>query len=160
MRRILTSAAVVCMVIGSAQPAVWGKKDKEDVNARLRSLRAIYVDGSRFAVAYISENLPHETCLDIASDKTEADAILEVWEESPVPCGIPNQPTNGVCSHIQAKLFDAKTKKLLWYREDQHFPLQDMVHQQNGPYQWVLWNLKSSCCKNRPSTDFPPPSKE
>jgi hypothetical protein len=134
----------------STQPATPGKKNKEDIKARLRSLQTTYVDGSSIAVSYISENLPHETCLNNTPVKTEADAVLEVWEESPVPCGGAMQPVSGVCSHIQAKLFDAKTDKILWNREDEHVPLVDLIHRLNGPYQWVLWNLNSSCCKRRP----------
>jgi hypothetical protein len=149
MRRALTSAAVICIVIGSTQPAMPGKKPKEDIKARLHSLQTIYVDGSSVAVSYIRENLAHETCLDDTTDKDEADAVLEVWEESPVPCGSAIQPEGGVCTHLQAKLFDAKTNKLLWYREDQHFPALDLTHNLNGPYKWVLSNLNYSCCKGR-----------
>ena len=160
MRRTLTWAAVVGILMGSTQPAVLGKKNKENVNERLHSLRTIYVEGSSRAVSYISENLPHETCLDNMPVKSEADAVLEVWEESPTACGGPNQPEGGVCAHIQAKLFDAKTNKLLWYREDEHLPMVDLIHQVNGPYQWVLWNLRNSCCKGRPSADSSPHSKD
>jgi len=156
MRRALTVVAVVLIVIGSTQPAMPGKKQKDDIKARLHSLQKIYVDGSSVAVSYLSENLSHETCLDETTDKDEADAVLEVWEESPVPCGSGNeprqsaiQPQGGVCTHIQAKLFDAKTNKLLWYREDQHFPAADLTHDLKGPYKWVLSNLNYSCCKGR-----------
>jgi hypothetical protein len=130
-----------------------GKKNKEDIKARLRSLQTIYVDGSTRAVSYISENLSHETCLNYNPVKTEADAVLEVWEESPVPCGGAVQPMSGpmsgTCSSIQAKLLDSKTDKVLWFREDEHLPQVDLIHHLNGPYQWVLWNLNSSCCKGR-----------
>ena len=160
MRRALTSIAVVCTVIAATQPAVPGKKNKEDVKARLHSLQKIYVDGSSVAVSYVSENLSRETCLNYAPDKTEADAVLEVWEESPVPCGGAGPPMSGACSHIQAKLFDAKTDKILWYREDEHLPQVDLIHRLNGPYQWVLWNLNSSCCKGRPSSGSSRDSKD
>ena len=80
MRRALTAAFVVCIVIVSTQSAMPGKKNKQDAKARLHSLQKIYVDGSSFAVSYISENLSHETCLNYAPEKTEADAVLEVWE--------------------------------------------------------------------------------
>jgi hypothetical protein len=160
MRRTLTSAAVICIVIGLTQPAVLGKKNKENINERLRSLQTIYVDGSSSAVSYISENLPHETCLNNAPVKTEADAILEVWEESPVPCGGMSGPMTGVCSHIQAKLLDPKTRKILWYREDEHLPQVDLIHHLNGPYQWVLWHLNNSCCKGRPPASSSQDSKE
>jgi hypothetical protein len=150
VRRALTSVAVVCIVMVSTQPAMSGKKNKEDIKARLHSLQTIYVDGSSIAVSYISENLSHETCLNHAPVKAEADAVLEVWEESRVPCGGAIQPMGGVCSQIQAKLFDAKTDKILWNREDEHVPLVDLIHRLNGPYQWVLWNLNSSFCKSRP----------
>ena len=156
MRRALTVVAVVLIVIGSTQPAMPGKKQKDDIKARLHSLQKIYVDGSSLAVSYISENLSHETCLDDTTDKDEADAVLEVWEESPVSCAnmdeLPNpaiRPQGGVCTHIQAKLFDAKTNKLLWFREDQHFPAVDLTHNLNGAYKWVLSNLNYSCCKGR-----------
>jgi len=149
MRGTLTSAAVVCILIGLTQTAMPGKKDKENINARLRSLQTIYVQGSGPAVSYISQNLSHETCLNNAPVETEADAVLEVWE-TPVACGSGYQPMTGMCSHIQAKLLDAKTGKLLWYREGEHLPKMDAIHQMNGPYQWVLWNLKNSCCKGRP----------
>ena len=156
MRRALTVAAVVSIVIGWTQPAMPGKKQKDDIKARLHSLQKIYVDGSSVAVSYISDNLSHETCLDDTKDKDEADAVLEVWEESPVSCGNANeppgsaiQPQAGVCTHIQAKLFDAKTNKLLWYLEDQHFPQVDLTHRLNGQYKWVLHNLGYSCCKGR-----------
>jgi len=160
VRRILISAAVVCIVIGTTQPAVLGKRQKEDINARLRSLQKVYVDGSSSAVSYISENLAQETCLNNAPDKTEADAVLEAWEESPVPCGSAIQPEGGVCSHIQAKLFDAKTNKILWFREDEHLPQVDLIHHLKGPYQWVLWNLNNSCCKDRPPASSSPGPRE
>jgi hypothetical protein len=160
MRRTLTSAAVVCIVFASTQPAVLGKKSKENIDARLRSLQTIYLDGSSFAVSYISENLAHETCLNSTPSKTDADAVLEVLEESPVPCGSASQPMGGVCSHIQARLLDARTKKILWYREDQHLPEMDLIHGVKGPYQWVLWNLNNSCCKGRPLADPSQDSKE
>jgi len=160
MRRTLISAAVVCIVIGSTQLAVLGKKNKEDIKARLRSLQTIYVDGSSRAVAYISENLSHETCLNHAPVKAEADAVLEVWEESPVPCGSAFQPEGGVCSHIRAKLLDPKTNKVLWYGEDEHLPQMDLIHRLNGPYEWVLWNLRNSCCKGRPPASPSLDSKE
>ena len=154
MRHASTAVAVVSMVIFAVEPAMPGKKNKEDVKARLRSLQKIYVDGSGVAVSYISENLSRETCLNYAPEKTEADAVLEVWEESPVPCGGAAQPMigpmGGVCSHVQAKLIDAKTDKILWFREDGHLPSVDLIHQLNGPHQWVLWNLNNSCCKGRP----------
>ena len=149
MRRGLTAAALVSIVIVSTQPALPGKKNKEDIKARLHSLKKIYVNGSSVAVSYISENLAHETCLNYEPDKSEADAVLEVWEENPVPCGDAVQPMGGVCSHIQAKLFDAKTDKILWYREDQHLPQTDLTPHPNRPYQWVLWNLNNSCCEGK-----------
>jgi len=148
MRRTLISAVVACIVIGSAQPAALGKKEKEDVKARLRSLQTIYVQGSGGAVSYISQNLSQETCLNNAPVEAEADAVLDVWEVT-FACGSGFQPMTGMCSHIQAKLLDPKTGKILWYREDEHLPKGDLVHQMNGPYQWVLWNLKNSCCKGR-----------
>jgi len=46
MRRALTLAAVVCILIGSTQPAMLGKKQKEDIKARLRSLQTICSAGS------------------------------------------------------------------------------------------------------------------
>ena len=149
MRRMFTLVAVVCIVMGSTQPAVLGKKPKEDIKARLRSLQTIYVEGSIRAVSYISENLSQETCLNNTPDKAEADAVLEVWEQSPIPCGSGLQPMGGVCSNIQAKLLDPKTQKVLWYREGEGLPQADLIHHLNGPYDWVLWNLKNSCCKGR-----------
>ena len=151
MRRALTSVAVVCIVLVSTQPAMPGKKSKDDVKARLRSLQTIYVDGSSRAVSYISENLAHETCLSNNPVKTEADAVLEVWEESPVPCATQIPPTGGVCSSIQARLYGGKTDKVLWFVEDENLPQVDLIHHLNGPYQWVLWSLNKSCCKGRPS---------
>ena len=149
MWRTLTLVAVVCIVIGSTQPAVSGKKPKDDIKARLRSLQTIYVEGSSLAVSYISKNLSQETCLNNAPVETEADALVEVWEQSPVPCGTGLQPMGGVCSNIQAKLLDAKTQKVLWYRDGDRLPQADLIHHLNGPYDWVLWNLNNSCCKGR-----------
>jgi len=140
------SALAVCLLVVSALPFVYGKKSKKDNAARLKTLQTIYVDGSSVAVSYIRKNLSLETCLINTNEKSEAEAILEVWEESPVGCG---DGGRGLCSHIFAKLLDPKTKELLWYREDQHLPAVDPIHLTNGPYQWVLWNLKSSCCKGR-----------
>jgi hypothetical protein len=148
MRGKLIPVFVACVLISSALPLALGKKNKKDYAARLRTLQTIYVDGSSLAVSYIRENLPHETCLNNTEAKSEADAILEVWEETPSPCGR-EQATYGICSHISAKLLDPKTKELLWYREDEHLPSIDLAHHLNGPYQWVLWNLKDSCCKGR-----------
>jgi len=159
MRRGLISTAVLCFVLGATQPAMPGKKNKEDNKTRLRSLQSIYVDGSSVAVSYIRENLSHETCLNNTPEKAEADAVLEVWEESPVPCGSTLQPGSGMCSQIQAKLSDAKTNKTLWFREDDHLPVVDLVHHSKGPYQWVLWNLNDSCCKGRAPAESSPRSE-
>lgn len=147
MRAKPISALTVCLLIVSALHFAYGKKSKTDYAARLNTLQTIYVDGSSVAVSYIRKNLSLETCLTNADEKSEAEAILEVWEESPVSCGDVYRSLN--CSHISARLLHPKTKELLWYREDQHLPMTDPTRQMNGPYQWVLWNLKSSCCKGR-----------
>ena len=161
MRKTLIAALVAGLLVCSVPPLAWGRKNnKKEIAARIESLQTIYVDGSSFAVSYISKHLSQETCLNNTPLKTEADAILEVWEESPVRCGPTNQAMYDMCSHIQAKLLDAKTKKILWYREDEHLPQVDMIHHLNGPYEWVLWNLKNSCCKGRPSGGSHENSKE
>ena len=166
MRTKSISALTLCLVVLSALPFVSGEKNKKDYNARLRALQTVYVDGSSLAVSYIRKNLPLETCLTNADEKSEAEAILEVWEESPVDCGPGTQSLSGApslnCSHIYAKLLDPKTKETLWFREDQHSPLVNSTwymqgesqpplgdSPMNGPYRWVLWTLKSSCCKGR-----------
>lgn len=146
MRAKPISALTVCLLVVSALPFAYGKKSKKDYAARLKTLQTIYVDGSSVAVLYIRKNLSLETCLINANEKSEAEAILEVWEESPVGCG---DGGRGLCSHISARLLDPKTKELLWYLEDQHLPMTDPIRGMNGPYQWVLSNLNSSCCKGR-----------
>jgi len=157
MRGPLISAFVVCLLICSAPPRALGKKNKKDYAARLRALQTIYVDGSGLAASYIRRNLSHETCLNNTEVESQADAILEVWEQIPAPCPM---GTAGICSAISAKLLDPKTEEVLWYREDDHLPAVDLIHQQNGPYQWVLWNLRDSCCKGRLLTPSPKDTKE
>jgi hypothetical protein len=156
MRGKLISVFVACVLMGSALPLALGKKTKKDYNARLRALQKIYVDGSSAAVSYIRSNLSHETCLDNTPEESEADAVLEVWEVTPVRC---EAGSPGICTSISAKLLDPKTNELLWFRSDDHLPMMDMIHQMNGPYQWILWNLKSSCCKGRPPAPPPRDSK-
>jgi hypothetical protein len=154
MRGKLMPVFVACVLIGSSLPLALAKKNKKDYAARLKALQKIYVDGSSTAVSYIRRNLSQETCLDNTPVESEADAVLEVWEVTPVPCGV---GTPGICSSISAQLLDPKTNETLWSRTDDHIPKVDIIHQLNGPYQWVLWNLKSSCCKGRPA---PPPPKD
>jgi len=156
MRRKLIPVFVVCLVIASGQPLALGKKNKKNNAARLKTLQTIYVDGSIRAVSYICKNLSQETCLTNTPEQSEADAILEVQEVSPVPCQMGQA---GICSSISAQLLDAKTQEALWFTTDDNIPLLDPIHQLNGPYQWVLWNLKSVCCKGRRVTPPPKDSK-
>ncbi len=157
MRKASIAFAVVAIVIVAAMPALPRKKHKkESIKAQLRSLHKIYVEGSSDAVSYIRLHLADETCLIDSRTKSDADAVLQIYEENPVPCtGEPmvNNPIVGGCSHIQAKLFNPLTKKLLWYREDRHLPVALIQHpRESRPYDWVLWNLSNSICKERPAT--------
>jgi hypothetical protein len=156
MRGALTSFFVVCLLVCSAQPLALGKKNKKNSRARLKTLQTIYVDGSPIAVSYIRNNLSQETCLTYAPQPSEADAILDVQADMPRPC-----PDWGarMCVEISARLLDPKTDEVLWFVEDDHLPLADVIHQTNGPYQWVLWNLKNACCKGRLLTTPPKDSK-
>jgi hypothetical protein len=154
MREKLIPVFVACVLIGSALPLALGKKNKKDYAARLRALQTIYVDGSISAVSYIRRNLSQETCLHNTPVESEADAVLEVWEVTPVPC-----EAGTLCSSISARLLDPKTNETLWFRTDDQLPQVDIIHRSNGPYQWVLWNLKNSCCKGRPASPPPRDSK-
>jgi hypothetical protein len=130
-----------------------GKKNKKDRAARLRSLQTIYVEGEGNAASYVRKNLSQETCLLNTPERSEADAILEVMEVSPVPC---EMGSPGLCSSITAQLIDAKTNEALWLVSDDHLPMKDVLHPFHGPSEWVVWNLKTTCCKGRP---IPAPPK-
>jgi hypothetical protein len=147
MRGTFISILALCLVMVSAQPLAVGKKNKKDKAARLRSLQTIYVDGSGTAASYIRKNLSRETCLQNTPERSEADAILDIEEESPVPC---EMGSPGMCTSLTAQLIDAKTNEALWLVADDHLPMMDLIHQLKGPPEWVLWNLKNACCKNRP----------
>lgn len=157
MRGALTSFFVVCLLVCSAQPLALGKKNKKNSAARLKSLQTIYVVGSPIAATYIRNNLSQKACLTNAPQASEADAILDVQEDIPWPC--PDWAPR-MCVEISAKLLDPKTYEVLWFVEDDHLPLADAIHQTNGPDQWVLWNLKSACCKGRPLTTPPKGPKD
>jgi len=152
MRRKLVPVFVVCLLIVSAQPGALGKNNKKNNAARLKTLQTISVEGSPKAVSYIRKNLSQETCLTNAPEESEADAILEISEVSPAPCQMGQA---GMCSSISAQLLDAKTQEALWFTTDDNIPLRDSIHQLNGPYQWVLWNLNGVCCKGRRVTKPP-----
>jgi len=154
MRRKLILVLTACVLIASAQPPALGKKNKKDNSARLKSLETIYVEGTPTAVSYLRSNLSLETCLSNAPEESEADAILDVEEVSPIPC---SDGSARVCSSISAQLLDPKTNKSLWFTQDDNLPKMDLLHPLNGPYQWVLWSLRSTCCKGRPK---PPPPKD
>jgi len=154
MRRTTYSIVAVCLLIAWAQPLALGKKNKKDRAARLRSLQTIYVEGESRGAAYVRRNLSQETCLLETPERTEADAILEVMEVTPVPCGM---GVLGMCTSISAQLIDVKTNEALWLVADDHLPTKDMIHPFSGPYEWVLWNLKKTCCKGRP---IPAPPKD
>ena len=154
MRGTIVSMAVVCLLIVSTQPLASGKKNKHDRAARLRALQTIYVEGENNAAAYVRRNLAQETCLLEIPERSEADAILEVMEVSPVPC---EMGSPGLCSSISAQLIDAKTNEALWLVADDHLPMKDVIHPFHGPYEWVLWNLKKTCCKGR---QIPAPPKD
>lgn len=157
MRGKLISILSILLVIGSARPLALGKKNKKDKTARLKTLQTIYVDGTNMAVSYIRKNLAHETCLTNTPEISEADAILDVREISPVPC---EMGSPGFCSSISAQLTDAKTNETLWFTSDDHIPKVDVIHQMSGPYQWVLWGLKNACCKGRPAPASPKGPKD
>jgi len=154
MRGKLILVVAVCVFIVSGQPLALGKKNKKNNSARLKTLETIYVEGTPAAVSYIRSNLSQETCLSNAPEESEADAILDVTEVSPIPC---SDGSARMCSSITAQLLDPKTSEALWLTRDDNLPKMDLLHQLNGPYQWVLWSLRSACCKGRPK---PPPPKD
>ena len=149
MRGIIIPILLGCLIIVSAQPLALGKKNKKDTAARLKSLQTIYVDGSSTATSYVRKHLSQETCLLNAPDQSVGDAILDIEEVSPVPCGV-GMGSSGLCSSMTLQLIDTKTNEALWATTDDHLPLADVIHQMHGRYDWVLWNLKTVCCKGRP----------
>ena len=157
MRRTLISVFLICVLICLAGPLAFGKKKKNDNAARLKALQTIYVDGSPGAATYIESNLSQKTCLTYWPQASEADAILDVQEELPGPC---RNGMGGICRGISAQLLDPKTNKVLWFTEDESLPAADVIHQMNGAYQWVLWNLNNVCCKGRVLTTPPKNPKD
>jgi hypothetical protein len=153
MRGTIISIVAVCLAVVSVQHVALGKKNKKDRDARLRSLQTIYVDGSGTAVSYVRKNLSEKTCLLSTPERSEADAVLDIEEGSPVPCGM--GVTGGMCTSLTAQLTDAKTDEALWLTADEHIPLTDVIHQLHAPGDWVLWNLKNACCKDRPIPAHP-----
>jgi len=154
MRGTFITVLALCLVMVSAQPLAVGKKNKKDNAARLRSLQTIYVDGSGTVASYIRKNLSRETCLQDAPDPSVADAILDIEQVGPVPC---EMGTPGLCTSLTAQIIDAKTNEALWIVADDHLPMADLIHQLQGPSDWLVWNLKKVCCKDRP---IPAPPKD
>jgi len=155
MRGTIISIVVVCLVVASAQHVALGKKNKNDRAARLHSLQTIYVDGSGTAASYVRKNLAQQTCLLNSPEQSEADAVLDIMEEGPVPCGMGSP---GLCTSMTIQLIDAKTDKALWATAED-LPLRmDVSHQLHGPGDWVLWNLRQVCCKGRPIPAPPKPT--
>jgi hypothetical protein len=118
---------------------------KDDVKRRLRSLDQIHVEGTGRVAAYVSRNLVEETCLKRALSEENADAILEVWQR-PAPC---RSSQFRICVEVSMKLIDRETKKVLYYRSDSEFGSALSLNVEEAAGQWVLWNLRAACCKDR-----------
>jgi len=157
MRGTIISIVVLCLVIISAQHVALGKKNKKERAERLRSLQTIYVDGDGAAPSYVRHNLSQKTCLHSAAERSEADAVLDIMEQSSVPC---TDGSPGMCTSMTIQLIDAKTDKAIWAATEDLPARMFDLHSLHGPGDWVLWNLNEVCCKGRqiaaPSKDSNP----
>jgi hypothetical protein len=134
----------VAMAFGLAGADALAKK-KKDKKARLKEIEAVYVQGYGPAVAYIEQNLGQETCLVGARTEEDADAVLEIRQDTR-PC---RSALRGLCVEITALLTDRQTDKVIWFRTDSNIGSRSSIGVDDSVGKWVLWNLNGACCKNR-----------
>lgn len=134
----------VTMVFGIAGADSLAKK-KKDKKARLKEIEAVFVHGYGPAVAYIERNLGQETCLVSARREEDADAVLEIRQDTR-PC---QSAVRGLCVEITALLTDRQTDKVIWFRTDSNIGSRTSIGVDDAVGKWVLWNLNGACCKDR-----------
>jgi hypothetical protein len=143
-RRMLVCITAVAIGLGLVPRGAFAKK-KDKNKARLQALENVFVEGDDFSARYVRDHLESETCLKSMRIRDEADAILEVWEET-TPC---RSSLRGLCLGIRAKLVDRKTNKTIWFRMDDEMGSRFEMMGSQTAGKWVLWQLRASCCKGR-----------
>ncbi|HUU12173.1 MAG TPA: hypothetical protein VM182_00520 [Terriglobia bacterium] len=142
---VLFGLVMTCLLILSSQPLAVAKKNKEKIKERLRSLQVVHVVGEGPVARYVKQNIEQKTCLREPEENEGAEAILTVWQEiRPCQLGL-----SGVCLSVNAKLTDAQTNEVLWFRTDDQFGSRMSIGVDEAGGKWVLWNLASTCCKKR-----------
>ena len=141
LARVVLIAAAILVLSHSAN----AKKNKEKIKERLRSLQVVHVVGEGPVARYVKQNIEQKTCLREPGENEGAEAILTVWQEIR-PCQV---ALSGICLSVTAKLTDAQTSKVLWFRTDDQFGSRMSVGIDEAGGKWVLWNLDSTCCRKR-----------
>ena len=142
---ILFGLVMMCFVtLSSPRPGV-AKKNKEKVSERLQALQVVHVVGEGPVAGYVKRNLEQQTCLREPEENEGAEAVLTVSQRI-WPCNI---ALSGMCLSVSATLTDPQTDKVLWYRTDDTLGNRFSVGIDEAGGKWILWNLRSSCCKKR-----------
>jgi hypothetical protein len=142
---VLFGLLITCLLILSAQPLAGAKKNKDEIKERLRSLEAVHVMGEGPVARYVKQNLEKQTCLREPEQDEGADAVLTVSQQI-WPCQL---ALSKMCLSVTAKLTDAETDEVLWFRTDDQFGSRTSIGIDEDAGKWVLWNLNSTCCKKR-----------
>ncbi len=122
------------------------KKKKEKKEELLKAVKTVLVQGSNLTAMYVRRNLEQSTCLKEAAVEDQADAYLDVQEDTTVPCFM---STGRFCLGIRAQLIDRKTDKTLWFRTDDNMGSRLNAGGTQTAGKWVLWQLNGSVCKGR-----------
>lgn len=145
IRKGLRAALFAALMLTLPPGTALAKKRKDKNAVRLETLQTVFVQGSDLTAMYVRRNLEGSTCLKEAAVADEADALLEVWEDT-VPC---RMSPDRFCLGIRARLMDRKTRKTLWFRSDDDMGSRLSLGGGQTAGKWVLWQLSGSCCKGR-----------
>jgi hypothetical protein len=142
---VLLGLLILFLLIPSFPPLANAKKDKKEIKERLRSLQVVHVVGEGPVARYVKQHIEQTTCLREPEEDEGAEAILTVSQQM-WPCHI---ALSGMCPSVSATLTDTQTGKVLWYRTDGTLGNRLSIGIDEAGGKWILWNLRSSCCKNR-----------
>ncbi len=143
--RLLARVALIAAVILILGPSAGAKRNKEKIEERLRSPQVIHAVGEGPVARYVKQNSEQKTCLRGPEENEGAEAILTVSQQI-WPCQF---ALSGMCLSVTAKLTDAQTNEVLWFRTDDQFGSRMAFGVDEAGGKWVLWNLNSTCCKSR-----------
>ena len=141
----LLSLLILALPFCSSLPPVNAKENKKGTKQRLQSIQVVHVVGEGPVAGYVKRNLEQQTCLREPEENEAAEAVLTVSQRI-WPCNI---ALSGMCLSVNATLTDPQTDKVLWYRTDDTLGNRFSVGIDEAGGKWILWNLRSSCCKKR-----------